>query len=380
MIYSNVIFHIEQDKQKMRCQFVLFKETKMSGGRRLPASCFEEEKHGRKSWEVRSLEAKKDYYEILGVDRNASEETIKKAYRKLAKRYHPDSNEGNARAEAMFKQITEAYTVLSDKEKRKLYDQFGQAAFDQAADGYGSQTSGTGGTGGYSYGFDGQGGWSKYHYRSGSRDMDDILRNFFGDGFGNFRGGDYARNGQDLTTDVEVSFDEAAFGCQKVIHLQDGHGNIQSLEVKIPAGIEDGKTIRLKGKGQPGTGGGQPGSLLMKIHVKSRPGYERKGMDVYTTVKIPFETAVLGGEAAIDTLYGRVMCRIRPGTQSGTKIRLKGKGIVSMKQPGVYGDQYAAVEILVPRDLGPEARQKLQEFVKACQKEQGCSFHNGSAA
>lgn len=326
------------------------------------------------------MEAKKDYYELLGVDRGASEETIKKAYRKLAKQYHPDSNEGNVRAEEMFKQITEAYTILSDKEKRKLYDQFGHAAFDQTADGYGSQTSGTGGTGGYGYGFGGKGNRKSYRYGGDSQDMDDILRSFFGGGFDSFGGRGYDQDGQDLMTDVEVSFEEAVFGCQKVIHLQDTYGKIQSLEVKIPAGIEDGKTIRLKGKGQPGTGGGQPGSLLMKIHVKERPGYERKGMDVYTTVKIPFETAVLGGEAAIDTLYGRVICRIRPGTQSGTKIRLKGKGIVSMKQPGVYGDQYASVEIQIPRDLGPEAKQKLQEFADACKKEQGKTFHKGSAA
>lgn len=371
------------------------------------------------------MEAKKDYYEILGVDRNASEDVIKKAYRKLAKKYHPDSNEGNPKAEEMFKQITEAYTVLSDKEKRKLYDQFGHAAFDQTAggygQGYGGQASGNGGFGGFGQGFGGSGGgYREYHFEGGSQDMDDILKNLFGEGFGGFGGsrgstggrtyqnsgfggfgggsfhdggfgsgafhgggfggGGFARDGQDLTADVEVTFDEAAFGCQKVIRLQDGQGKIQSLEVKIPAGIEDGKTIRLKGKGQPGTGGGQAGSLLLKIHVKSRPGYERKGMDVYTTVKIPFETAVLGGEAAIDTLYGRVMCRIRPGTQSGTKIRLKGKGIVSMKQPGVYGDQYASVEIDVPRNLGPEARQKLQEFVRACQKERSQSFHKGSAA
>ena len=350
------------------------------------------------------MEAKRDYYEILGVDRNASEDAIKKAYRKLAKKYHPDSNEGNSHAEEMFKQITEAYTVLSDKEKRKLYDQFGHAAFDQTAggygQGYGGRTSGGRGYGSYSQSSGGPDqGWREYHFEGGGQDFDDILKDLFGKGFGgsgfygdfggsaggfggrgDFGGGGFARDGQDLTADVEISFEEAAFGCRKVIRLQDGQGKVQSLEVNIPAGIEDGKSIRLKGKGQPGTGGGQPGSLLLKIHVKGRPGYERKGMDVYTTVKIPFETAALGGEAVIDTLYGQVTCRIRPGTQSGTKIRLKGKGIVSMNQPGVYGDQYAAVEIQVPRNLGPEAREKLQEFVRACKKEQGHSFHNGSAA
>ena len=366
------------------------------------------------------METKRDYYEILGIGRDASEDDIKKAYRKLAKKYHPDSNEGNARAEEMFKQITEAYSVLSDKEKRKLYDQFGHAAFDQSAGGYSQSGNGPSGQGfgGYSYGFGGGPGkgYHTYHFQGGSQDIDDILKDLFGEGFGEggfhssggfhngsfggsgfygngfgssgssgfhrggFDGSGFARDGRDLTADVEISFDEAVFGCRKVIRLQDGQGNLQSLEVNIPAGIEDGKTIRLKGKGQPGTGGGQAGSLLLKIHVKSRPGYERKGSDIYTTARIPFETAVLGGEAVIDTLYGPVRCRIRPGTQSGTKIRLKGKGVVSMNQPGVYGDQYAAVEIQVPRDLSQEAKQKLQEFAQACRRSGTGNFKKGSAA
>lgn len=337
--------------------------------------------------EVRSLETKRDYYEILGVSRDATEDIIKKAYRKLAKKYHPDSNEGNSHAEEMFKQITEAYTVLSDKEKRKLYDQFGHAAFDQTTENYGPYQSRTGGrgAGGYRYGFEGGpgGGYRTYHFEGDGQDIDEILKDLFGGGgfrHGGFGRGGFSQDGQDLTAEAEISFDEAVFGCRKVIRLQDTRGNIQSLEVTIPAGIEDGKTIRLRGKGQPGTGGGRAGSLLLKIHVKNRPGYERKGMDVYTTVRIPFETAVLGGEAVIDTLYGQVKCRIHPGTQSGTKIRLKGKGIVSMNQPGVYGDQYASVEIQVPRNLSQEARQKLQEFAQACKRSGTGNFKRGSAA
>ena len=140
---------------------------------------------------------------------------------------------------------------------------------------------------------------------------------------------------------------------------------MQSLEVQIPAGIEDGKTIRLRGKGQQGQGGGSAGDLLLKVHVCDKPGFIRKGRDVYTTASVPYTTAVFGGEVPIQTIYGKVLCKIQPGTQSGTKIRLKGKGIVVMNQPSVHGDQYASVEIEVPKNLSSEARRKLKEFEEA---------------
>lgn len=164
---------------------------------------------------------------------------------------------------------------------------------------------------------------------------------------------------------MTVGFDEAAFGCDKVIRLQDPsnpNGGVQSLQVHIPAGIDTGKSIRLKGKGMPGVNGGEAGDLLLKVTVAGKPGYERKGMDVYTTVRVPFTTAVLGGEAVVQTLYGNVICKIREGTQSGSKIRLRGKGIVSMKDPSVHGDQYVTVEVDVPQHLSPAAKQKLREF------------------
>ena len=310
---------------------------------------------------------KRDYYDVLGIDRNADDEMIKKAYRKLAKKYHPDSNAGNAGAEERFKEITEAYNILSDKEKRKLYDQFGHAAFEEGAPRYQS--------GSY---HDPSGGYQEFHFEGGN--MEDIFDQIFGNGFGgnfrgNFRQGTYGdfqddaffQKGADLNAKVSVTFEEAAFGGSKVIHLKEPEsGKVQSLEVNIPAGIEDGKTIRLRGKGLPGTGGAPAGDLLLKVQVCDKPGYERKGMDVYTKVSVPFSTAVLGGEIQIDTLYGPVRCRIREGTQSGTKIRLKGKGIVSMKNPSVCGDQYAAVEIAVPRSLSPQAKEKLKEFQAAC--------------
>ncbi|MGN8632648.1 DnaJ C-terminal domain-containing protein [Blautia sp. HCP3S3_G3] len=371
------------------------------------------------------MNKKRDYYEVLGVSKNADSADIKKAYRKLAKKYHPDSNEGNTRAEERFKEITEAYDVLSDEKKRKLYDQFGHAAFDGGA-------SDAGAAGGYGNPFgSGQGNpfnhgqYREYHFENGEN-MDDILKQFFGgngyhsgaaggfngaggfgNGFnhfrdsgnygnfgsfggfrdsghygdartsGNFNGYSDSNKGQDLQAEVEVTFDEAAFGGKKVIRLQNSSGQIQSYEVNIPAGIESGKTIRLKGKGMPGIGSSRPGDLLLKVTVQDKPGFRREGQDIYTTVTIPFITAVFGGEAKIPTLYGDVICKIKQGTQSGTKIRLRGKGIVSMSHPSVRGDQYATVEIQVPRTLTPEAAQKLREF-EQIQKKQ--SFRNGGAA
>ena len=188
----------------------------------------------------------------------------------------------------------------------------------------------------------------------------------FGNGFhGGFQSGNFQSKGSDLNAEVTVGFDEAAFGCDKVITLQDPNapGNLsQSLKVHIPAGIDTGKTIRLRGKGMPGVNGGDAGDLMLKVKVADKPGYVRNGMDVYTTVSVPFTTAVFGGEALVQTLYGNVLCKIREGTQSGSKIRLKGKGIVSMKNPSVHGDQYVTVQIEVPRHLTPQAKEKLREY------------------
>ncbi len=363
------------------------------------------------------MSEKRDYYEVLGVSRDADESTIKKAYRKLAKKYHPDSNKGNAEAEKRFKEVTEAYGILSDKEKRKLYDRFGHAAFESAgaeeayrqayeqgayggAGGFGSGSSGSGfggfgssGRGAGGFGFSGNGpggGYQEYHFEGG--DMDDILKQMFGGSFRSggrafsggggrtssgagtrFSSGDYGdwfggssdgrgTRGQDLQTDITISFEEAAFGCDKRITLSDPHGgSSQTLQVHIPAGIDSGKTVRLKGKGNPGSSG-QAGDLLLRVTVREKSGFERKDLDVYTTIQVPFTTAVLGGEAVVPTLYGNVICRIKEGTQSGTKIRLKGKGIVSMKDSAVHGDQYAVVQIQVPTGLSDEAKRKLREF------------------
>lgn len=338
------------------------------------------------------MAVKRDYYEVLGINPNADENVIKKAYRKLAKKYHPDVNKGNAQAEEKFKEITEAYEILSDPEKKKLYDRFGHAAFDG---------SGAGSQGNYG----GNQGYREYHFEGG--DMDDILKNMFGGGFwkgsfqnddgfsgsfhsgdgysgfrgsqgfgndgfggyGGFGGNGFRQKGSDLRAEISISFDDAIFGCDKVINLGNldgtfGQGRV--LKVHIPAGIDTGKSIRLRGKGSPGVGGGQPGDLLIEVKVGTKPGFERKEMDVYTTVNVPFSTAVLGGEAVVETLYGKVACKIAAGTQSGSKIRLRGKGIVSMNNPNVHGDQYVTVQIQVPRNLSEEAKRKLKEFEKVC--------------
>lgn len=306
----------------------------------------------------------RDYYEILGINRQADAAAIKKAYRQLAKKYHPDTKADDPHAEQMFKDVTEAYTILSDPEKKKLYDQFGHAAFDGSS----PKPDASG---------DPYGSYQEYHFTGG--DMDDIFSELFGSRFcsgnsggfeyGNYheRDFDFRQRGADLHSEVFISFDEAAFGCDKVISLREADGSVRTLKVHVPAGIETGKSIRLRGKGMPGMNGGEDGDLLLKVTVGEKAGYERKGLDVYTTADIPFTTAVFGGEIRVPTLYGDVVCKIREGTQSGTKIRLRGKGIVSMKRPDVRGDQYVTVQIQVPKNLSREARQKLKEYESAIQ-------------
>ena len=183
----------------------------------------------------------------------------------------------------------------------------------------------------------------------------------FGSGFG----GVHEERGQNIETEVPISFEEAVFGCDKRFTLSSSDGKSQNFEVHIPAGIANGQSVRLKGKGQKGYNG-KDGDLLIKVKVGEKSGYERKGQDVYTTVKIPYTTAVLGGEIKIHTLYGDVVCKIKPGTQSGAKIRLKGKGVAALNNPTVHGDEYAQVQIEVPTHLSQTAKEKLQEYARAC--------------
>ena len=316
---------------------------------------------------------KRDYYEVLGVDKNADDAALKKAYRALAKKYHPDTNKDDPNAEQKFKEVTEAYSVLNDPEKKKLYDQYGMAAFEE---GFSEEQARHAANGG---------GFSGFHFENGEAGdfWDDMFGQFFGGnsrgnasghGFGGDRfyqeftggnSGSHFRGGRDVEAEVTVDFDEAALGCEKVIRLSGSDGKIQSFKVRIPAGMDDGEQLRLKGKGHTGADG-TTGDLFLKIKIRPKNGCERKGLDVYTTVTIPYVTAALGGKARIHTLYGDVDCNIKGGTQDGSKIRLRGKGIVSRKNPSIHGDQYVKVQIQVPKYLSPEAKKKLQEYSMMC--------------
>ena len=209
------------------------------------------------------------------------------------------------------------------------------------------------------------GGFKKYGFRGGSGQNGNFNNGFHGnfrqnEGFGNRQS--YQTKGNDIHADIQVSFDAAAFGKKETIHLKDENGKVQALEVNIPAGIETGQSIRLKGKGTPGYNGGTAGDLFLKVTVSEKPGFKRDNQDISNTVTIPFITAVLGGDVTVPTIYGNVRCSIKPGTQSGSKLRLRGKGIVSMKNSSVHGDQYTTIEVQVPKNLSPKAKQKLMEF------------------
>lgn len=303
----------------------------------------------------------KDLYQILGVSHEADDKTIKSAYRKLAKKYHPDTNPGDKVVEARFKEATEAYHILSDPEKRKLYDRFGMAGVDGSM---GADTGHTYGNGPFSGGFDfGNGGhYQEYHYSTGN--MDDMFGDIFGDIFGGgFRHGFEeeafaGQQGKNIHSEITITFEEAAFGCDRKIRFE--NGRLSPVEVHIPAGIDEGQSVRLKGKGDGPRG--HEGDLLLKVHIMEKPGYERKGMDVYTTETVPYTTAALGGTAYFKTLYGSVQCNVPAGTRSGSKIRLKNKGIVSMKNPDRHGDEYVVIQIEVPQNISSEERRALENL------------------
>lgn len=309
---------------------------------------------------------RRDCYEVLGVGRTASEKEIKSAYRKLAKKYHPDANQNDKTAEDKFKELSEAYEILKDPEKRKLYDRFGYDAFDESGNGYESRNA---------WKAQDSGGYREYHFSGddfgGFNGFEDIFSEFFsGDhrsssshgssGSYWYSDGHGASKGSDIETEMTISFDEAAFGCTKKLYLQGD--DRKPFEVKIPAGIGEGQSIRLKGNGNPSYGGSQAGDMYIKVHIAPKPGYERKGMDVYITEEIPYATAVLGGKAEFRTLYGKVRCDIPAGTQSGSKIRIRNKGIVSMKDPAVHGDEYVIVQIKVPRNPTQQEKEKIREL------------------
>lgn len=355
---------------------------------------------------------KRDYYEVLGVDKNASETEIKRAYRKVAKKYHPDMNPGDKEAEEKFKEAAEAYEVLSDPEKKSKYDQFGHAAFEQGA-------GGAGGFGGFDFG----------------GDMGDIFGDIFGDFFGGGRSA-YGRSsngpmrGANLRTGVRITFEEAIFGCEKEIELtlkdecpkchgtgakpgtspvtcpkcngkgkivytqQSFFGQVQNvqtcpdcrgtgkivkekcpdcygtgyisskkkIQVKIPAGIDNGQSIRIAGKGEPGTNGGERGDLLVEVTVSRSPVFMRQETSIFSTVPISFATAALGGPIKIKTVDGEVEYEVKPGTQTDTKVRLRGKGVPSLRNKNIRGDHYVTLVVTVPEKLTEEQKEALKRF------------------
>lgn len=351
---------------------------------------------------------KRDYYEVLGVPKNASDADIKKAFRTLAKKYHPDMHPGDKECEEKFKEAQEAYAVLSDAEKRKQYDQFGHAAFD--------------GTGGGAGGFDFSG-----------MDMGDIFGDLFGDFFGGGsrrRTNDGPMKGSNLRTSVRITFEEAIFGCEKEIEMvlkdechtchgtgakpgttpetcpkcggkgkvvftqQSFFGTVQNvqtcpdcggsgkiikdkcpdcrgtgyiaskkkIQVSIPAGIDNGQSVRIREKGEPGINGGPRGDLLVEVVVSRHPTLQRQDMNIYSTAQISFAQAALGGEIRIHTVDGDVLYEVKPGTQTNTRIRLKGKGVPSLRNKSVRGDHYVDLVVQTPTGLSADAKEALRQF------------------
>ena len=360
-------------------------------------------------------EQKRDYYEVLGVDKNADDAALKKAYRALAKKYHPDMNPGDKEAEKKFKEASEAYAVLSDPEKRRQYDQFGHAAFD----------GGAGGAGGFG-GFDFNG-----------ADFGDIFGDIFGDLFGGRRGSAGARSGPmkgaNLRTSVRITFEEAVFGTEKEIELTvkeecktchgtgakpgtspetcpkcggkgqvvftqqsffgtvrndqacpdcggtgkiikekctDCHGSgfvpmKKRFAVTIPAGIDNGQCKRLAGQGEPGINGGPRGDVLVEVIVGQHPIFQRQDTNIYSTVPVSFAVAALGGEVVIDTVDGKVIYDVKAGTQTDTRVRLKGKGVPSLRNKDLRGDHYVTLVVQTPEHLSAEAKELLRKFDEA---------------
>jgi len=297
------------------------------------------------------MATKRDYYEVLGVSKNASDDEIKKAYRKLAVKYHPDKNPGNKEAEAKFKEINEAHDVLSDKQKRARYDQFGHAGVGGAAGGaYGG--FGSNPFGGGNFNFNGQS--FNFDFGGGSA-FDDILGSLFG--FGAAGGARRPRRGADYQTSVTLTFEEAIFGTTKTVSV-DG----SDLKVKIPAGIDDGMSIRLRGKGGPAPEGGtERGDLYVKIRVKPHKSLTREGAIILSEQRIDMVDAALGCEIDVETVDGMVTMKVPAGTQSGTPFKLSGHG-VPFRADGDRGPHIVTIIVETPKNLSRKQKELLEEF------------------
>ncbi len=314
----------------------------------------------------------KDYYQILGVPRNASQDDIKKAYRRLAKKYHPDLTKGDKSTEDKFKEISEAYNVLSDAEQRKKYDMFG-------AGGPGSGS----GFGGFDWGQAGggaPGGGAYYKSRQNINpenfgDLGDLFSELFN--MGGIRQGpkngrkqayhqayqEQAVSGQDTFTNIEISFDEAINGSKRVISIKRGD-KVERITVKIPAGVDNGSKVRVSGKGQPGFGGGKPGDLYLHIQVSPHPDFWREDADIYTEVPITIYDAVLGASVEVPTIEGHSKMKIPAGTAGGQKFRIKNKGAPILGKKSKRGDQYVIVKIVPPKDVSGEMKKTLSQLAE----------------
>jgi curved DNA-binding protein len=290
--------------------------------------------------------SKRDYYEVLGVSRTASKDEIRKAYKKLARKYHPDVKPPDPDAEKKFSEITEAYDVLSDDEKRKNFDQFGHSFRGSSGPAGGNPFQGFGGGGG-----------------GASFDIEDLLGGMFGGGRGGspFGGGGGRRSqprvqkGSDVKAEITVPFTTAVEGGEYSLTVQQGAKN-ERLSVKIPAGIDEGQSIRLAGQGNPGSGGGNPGDLLVTIHIAAHPWFRRDGFNLVVDVPVTPSEAALGAKIDVPTLSeGLLVLSVPPGTSSGAKLRLRGKGVRNPKT-GDPGDQFAVLKIVLPKELSEEAR------------------------
>ncbi len=360
---------------------------------------------------------KRDYYEVLGIDKNASESDIKRAYRKMAKKYHPDNNPGDKKAEEMMKEVNEAYEILSDPQKKAAYDQYGHAAFEQG---------GAGGAGG----FGGFGGFGGMEFDMG--DVGDIFSSFFGGGFGGGRSAkrNGPQRGSDVSVSIQISFEEAVFGTKKEIQVnvtdkcdvcggsgakpgtgtetcrkcngtgqervvqnslfgqmatvrtcsachgtgkiikepcQECHGSgkvrkSKKFEVNIPKGIDNGQTIRLAGKGEAGTNGGAYGDLMVTVYVRQDSYFKRQGMDIYCDVPITFVQAILGDEITVKTIDGEQKLTIKPGTQPDTIATIRGAGVPNLRNPNQRGNQIMTLKVKIPTDVTAKQKELLKSF------------------
>tara|TARA_R110002020_G_scaffold454898_3_gene670877 strand:- start:1363 stop:2271 length:909 start_codon:yes stop_codon:yes gene_type:complete len=296
-----------------------------------------------------------DYYSVLGIEKSATGADIKKAYRKLARKYHPDVNPDDKEAELKFKEVNEANEVLSDPEKRKKYDKYGKDwkhadQFEQAGAGAGRQQRSQGNSGA---GFGGE--------SFGGADYSDFFESMFGGSGGGFRQGGRSTKfkGQDFNASLEVDIHDAYKTHKQVLTV-----NGENIRLTIAAGLEDGQTIKIKGKGAPGINGGPNGDLYIKFVIKNNTKFAREGDNLYATVELDLYTAMLGGDIVADTFDGKVKLKVAPETQTGTKVRLKGKGFPVYKKEGEFGDLILTYSIKNPTNLSSEEKKLFEELQK----------------